>query len=128
MLGPLSARLGGASVFIKVILGALLLTAVIACSSTPTSTTAPAETTAARQKPAPAAESGETIKVGVFHSLSGTMSISETAVKDASLLAIDEINANGGVMGMRLEVVIEDGASTGPPLRKKPASCCKAIA
>ena len=99
MLGPLSARLGGASVYIKVILGALLLTAVIACSSpSATPTTAPAATTAAAEEPAPtaeqepatAAESEDTIKVGVLHSLSGTMSISETAVKDASLLAIDE--------------------------------------
>ena len=128
MLGPLSARLGGASVYIKVILGALLLTAVIACSSpSATPTTAPAATTAAAEEPAPtaeqepatAAESEDTIKVGVLHSLSGTMSISETAVKDASLLAIDEINANGGVMGKQIEVVIEDGASDWPTFAEK---------
>ena len=119
MLGLLSARLGGVSVFIKVILGALLLTAVIACGSSPTPTAAPAATTTATQEPAAAAESGDTIKVGVLHSLSGTMSISETAVKDASLLAIDEINANGGVMGKQIEVVIEDGASDWPTFAGK---------
>ncbi|MCH7920250.1 MAG: transporter substrate-binding protein [Planctomycetes bacterium] len=46
--------------------------------------------------------SGETIKIGVLHSLSGTMAISETAVRDATLLAIEEINAAGGVMGKQL--------------------------
>ncbi len=116
MLGLLSARLGGASVCIKVILGALLLTAIIGCSSSAPPAAAPA---AEVQEPAPAAESSETIKVGVLHSLSGTMSISETAVKDASLLAIDEINANGGVMGKQLEVVIEDGASDWPTFAEK---------
>ena len=123
MLGLLSARLGGVSVFIKVILGALLLTAVIACGSSPTPTAAPAATTTATQEPAAAAESGDTIKVGVLHSLSGTMSISETAVKDASLLAIDEINANGGVMGKQIEVVIEDGASDWPTFAGKARKC-----
>ena len=119
MLGSLSARLGGASVFIKAILGVLLLTAVIACSSPPPPTAAPAAPAAEAQEPAPAAETSDTIKVGILHSLSGTMSISETAVKDASVLAIDEINANGGVMGKQLEVVIEDGASDWPTFAEK---------
>lgn len=51
------------------------------------------------------------IKVGVLHSLTGTMSISEISVKDATLLAIDEINAAGGVLGRPLKSVIADGAS-----------------
>lgn len=51
------------------------------------------------------------IKVGVLHSLTGTMSISEVSVKDATLLAIEEINAAGGVLGHPLEPVVEDGAS-----------------
>src|SRR5581483_2816318 len=51
------------------------------------------------------------IKVGVLHSLTGTMAISEVTVKNATLLAIDQINASGGVMGKKLEPVIEDGAS-----------------
>ena len=53
----------------------------------------------------------EPIKIGVLHSLTGTMSISEISVKDATLLAVEEINATGGVLGCPLEVVMEDGAS-----------------
>ena len=53
----------------------------------------------------------ETVKVGLLHSLSGTMSISETAVRDAELLAISEINQNGGVLGKQIEPVQADGAS-----------------
>src|SRR5580704_6878888 len=52
-----------------------------------------------------------TVKVGVLHSLSGTMAISEVTVKNATLLAIEEINAKGGVMGEQIEPVIEDGGS-----------------
>jgi len=54
---------------------------------------------------------GDTIKVGVLHSLSGTMAISEVSVKDAEMMAIEEINAKGGVLGKKIEVVTEDGAS-----------------
>lgn len=53
----------------------------------------------------------DTVKVGLLHSLSGTMSISETSVRDAELLAISEINANGGVLGKQIEAVQADGAS-----------------
>src|SRR3546814_303025 len=60
-----------------------------------------------------AASSGgaETVKVGVLHSLSGTMAISEVTVKNSTQMAIDEINAAGGVMGKQVEAVTEDGAS-----------------
>ena len=51
-----------------------------------------------------------TIKVGVLHSLSGTMAISETVLKDVTLMAIDEINAKGGVLGKKLELDIGDDA------------------
>lgn len=51
------------------------------------------------------------IKVGVLHSLSGTMAISEVTVKNATQLAIDEINAGGGVLGKQITAVVEDGAS-----------------
>ncbi|MEG4283519.1 urea ABC transporter substrate-binding protein [Microcoleus sp. A006_D1] len=51
------------------------------------------------------------IEIGVLHSLTGTMSISEISVKDATLLAVEEINAAGGVLGRPLKAVIEDGAS-----------------
>lgn len=59
------------------------------------------------------------VKVGVLHSLSGTMSISEVSVKDASLLAIEEINAAGGLLGKQIEPVIEDGASDWPTFAEK---------
>jgi urea transport system substrate-binding protein len=62
---------------------------------------------------------GDTVKVGVLHSLSGTMSISEVAVKDASLLAIEEINAAGGLLGKKIEAVVEDGASDWPTFAEK---------
>ena len=55
--------------------------------------------------------SGSTIKVGSLNSLSGTMAISEVTVRDAIKLAVDEINAKGGVLGKQIEVVGEDGAS-----------------
>ena len=53
----------------------------------------------------------DTIKVGVLHSLSGTMAISETVLKDTVLMAIDDINAKGGVLGKKLEPVVVDPAS-----------------
>nr|WP_232326441.1 urea ABC transporter substrate-binding protein [Microbispora sp. ATCC PTA-5024] len=62
---------------------------------------------------------GNTIKVGILHSLSGTMAISEVTVKDAELLAIDEINAAGGVLGKKIEPVVEDGASDWPTFAEK---------
>jgi len=66
-----------------------------------------------------AADSGSTIKVGVLHSLSGTMAISEVSVRDAELMAIDEINAKGGVLGKKLEPKVEDGASDWPTFAEK---------
>ncbi len=51
------------------------------------------------------------VKVGVLQSLSGTMAISEVTVKNAEMMAIDEINASGGVMGQKIVPVVEDGAS-----------------
>ncbi|HVU10328.1 MAG TPA: urea ABC transporter substrate-binding protein [Phototrophicaceae bacterium] len=67
----------------------------------------------------PAAAQDNTIKVGILHSLSGTMSISETAVKNAEMMAIDEINAAGGVLGKQLVPVVEDGASDWPTFAEK---------
>lgn len=55
--------------------------------------------------------SGDTVKVGLLHSLSGTMAISETSVRDAEKLAIQEINDQGSVLGKNIEIVEEDGAS-----------------
>ena len=51
------------------------------------------------------------VKVGVLQSLSGTMAISEVTVKNATMLAIDQVNASGGVLGKKIEPVVEDGAS-----------------
>lgn len=65
------------------------------------------------------ADSGDTIKVGILHSLSGTMAISEKSVVDAEQLAIKEINAAGGVLGKQIEPVVEDGASDWPTFAEK---------
>lgn len=54
---------------------------------------------------------GDTVKVGLLHSLTGSMAISEEAVRDAEVLAIEEINESGGVLGKQIEYVEEDGAS-----------------
>jgi urea transport system substrate-binding protein len=59
----------------------------------------------------PSAAASDTVKVGVLQSLTGTMAISEVTVKNATLLAIDQINAAGGVLGKQLVPVVEDGAS-----------------
>lgn len=65
------------------------------------------------------AASGDTIKVGILHSLSGTMAISETTVVEAEELAIEEINAAGGVLGKQIEVIKEDGSSDWPTFAEK---------
>ena len=62
---------------------------------------------------------GKTIKVGVLHSLSGTMAISETSLKDVALMTFDEINAQGGVMGYKIEPVVVDPASNWPLFAEK---------
>jgi len=61
----------------------------------------------------------DTIKVGVLHSLSGTMAISETSLKNMALFTIDEINAHGGVLGKKLEPVVVDPASNWPLFAEK---------
>lgn len=68
---------------------------------------------------APTAFAADTIKVGVLHSLSGTMAISETVLKDTVLMAIDEINAKGGLLGKKLEPVTVDPASNWPLFAEK---------
>src|SRR6187399_1085476 len=61
----------------------------------------------------------DTIKVGVLHSLSGTMAISETTLKDTMLFLIDEQNKKGGVLGKKLEAVVVDPASNWPLFAEK---------
>ncbi len=59
------------------------------------------------------------IKVGILHSLSGTMAISETSLKDVALMTIEEINAKGGLLGRKLEPVVVDPASNWPLFAEK---------
>ncbi len=68
---------------------------------------------------APAKAAEDTIKVGILHSLSGTMAISETTLKDAMLMLIEEQNAKGGLLGKKLEAVVVDPASNWPLFAEK---------
>jgi len=61
----------------------------------------------------------DVVKVGILHSLTGTVAIAEASVVDAEKLAIDEINAAGGVMGRKIEAIVEDGASDWPTFAEK---------
>ena len=65
------------------------------------------------------AQAAETIKVGVLHSLSGTMAISETTLKDTVLMMIEEQNKKGGILGKKLEPVVVDPASNWPLFAEK---------
>jgi len=67
----------------------------------------------------PMSPTSDTIKVGVLHSLSGTMAISETSLRDTALMTIDEINAKGGLLGKKLEAVVVDPASNWPLFAEK---------
>ncbi len=93
----------GASLFLK------------GCIGTTTTTTSPT----AGSPTATPTSGGKTIKVGILHSLSGTMAISEKSVVDAEQLAIEEINKAGGVLGSQIEAVVEDGASNWDTFREK---------
>jgi urea transport system substrate-binding protein len=86
-----------------------------ACTTTPEPGASPTPGTS----PAAPAASGDKIKVGVLHSRTGTMAISEQSVIDAELLAIEEINKAGGVLGKQIEPIIEDGASDWPTFAEK---------
>src|ERR1700716_1142116 len=61
----------------------------------------------------------DTIKVGVLHSLSGTMAISETTLKDTILMLVDQQNKKGGLLGKKLEAVVVDPASNWPLFAEK---------
>ncbi|MFI7501618.1 urea ABC transporter substrate-binding protein [Streptomyces sp. NPDC049687] len=69
--------------------------------------------------------SGDTVKVGLLNSLSGTMAISEVTVRNSLLLAIDEINASGGVLGKKIKPISEDGASDWPTFAEKATKLIK---
>ena len=66
-----------------------------------------------------AANAADTIKVGVLHSLSGTMAISETTLKDTVLMMVEEQNKKGGLLGKKLEAVVVDPASNWPLFAEK---------
>src|SRR5437016_142067 len=68
---------------------------------------------------APAKAADDTIKVGILHSLSGTMAISETTLKDVMLMLIEHQNAKGGLLGKKLEAVVVDPASNWPLFAEK---------
>jgi urea transport system substrate-binding protein len=89
-----------------------------ACGAPTTETTA-TDTADAGSTEASASGNGDVIKVGILHSLSGTMAISETTVVDAEELAIKEINAAGGVLGRQIQAIKEDGASDWPTFAEK---------
>ena len=61
----------------------------------------------------------DTIQVGILHSLSGDLALAEASVVDAELMAIDEINAAGGVLGRQIKPIVEDGASDWPTFAEK---------
>jgi urea transport system substrate-binding protein len=65
------------------------------------------------------AVTGDTVKVGILHSVTGTMAISETGSVQAEKLAIEQINASGGVLGRKIEFIQEDGASDWPTFAEK---------
>lgn len=89
------------------------------CSSQTTEPAAPESTTDSTSTDTEQTSNEETVKVGILHSLSGTMAISEVSLRDAELMAIEEINAAGGVLGKQIEPVVEDGASDWPTFAEK---------
>ncbi|MDR6554076.1 urea ABC transporter substrate-binding protein [Paenibacillus qinlingensis] len=97
---------------LTVALSMALMLVAAGCAKTET-------TTSTTTAPAASTTSGDTVPVGILHSLTGTMSISEVSVRDAELMAIDEINAAGGLLGKKIKPVIEDGASDWPTFAEK---------
>jgi len=89
-----------------------------ACANNPNTTETTTAVSPATNTTATAG-GGDTIKVGILHSLSGTMAISERSVVDAEQLAIEEINNGGGVLGKKIQAVVEDGASNWDTFREK---------
>src|SRR5260370_7770887 len=65
------------------------------------------------------AKAEDTIKIGILHSLSGTMAISETILKDLILMEVADVNAKGGLLGKKIEPVVVDPASNWPLFAEK---------
>ncbi|CRF28653.1 urea ABC transporter%2C urea binding protein [Mycobacterium tuberculosis] len=108
----------GLSVLMTVGLSLTVLLAGCATGSAPAATSgsgnAPGTNTEALK-----GSGDNTVPVGVLHSLTGTMSISEVSVRDSTLMAIEEINKAGGVLGKQLKPIVEDGASDWPTFAEK---------
>jgi urea transport system substrate-binding protein len=106
---------------ISVTLAALFTLGAAGCKGPDTKTEATKEPEKKEQSlaAAPAGKPTGPIKVGILHSLSGTMAISETSLKDVALMTIDEINQAGGVLGQKLEPVVVDPASNWPLFAEK---------
>jgi urea transport system substrate-binding protein len=99
--------------------GTLALTLCIATATFLAGCAQTETTTSSTATPATNSASQEEVPVGILHSLTGTMSISEVSVRDAELMAIDEINAAGGLLGKKIKPIIEDGASDWPTFAEK---------
>ncbi|WP_310602673.1 urea ABC transporter substrate-binding protein [Anaerosporobacter sp.] len=106
---------------LAVVLGLAMMTSLVGCGGAISEATKSDKDSQTSETNADqsSTQDGDTIKVGILHSLSGTMAISETSVRDAELLAIKEINAAGGVLGKQIEYVIEDGASDNATFTEK---------
>jgi urea transport system substrate-binding protein len=98
-------------VLFLLLIGVLVIVTTGCAEATSEGTTEGGESSSAKDE--------DVIKVGILHSLSGTMAISETSLRDAELLAIKEINENGGVLGKKIEPIVEDGASDWPTFAEK---------
>ncbi len=97
---------------LSVMLAGTMLAGFTACGSSTGNQSATASSTDNLTSAANSStSSGDTIKVGILHSQSGTMAMAEKPMIEATQMAIDEINASGGVLGKQIEYVLEDGAS-----------------
>ncbi len=103
----------------SVAVAATAITALLALSACGSSTEEAAPDASATMTTEDRCATGDTIPVGLLNSLSGTMAISEVTVRDALLLAVEEINASGGVLGKQLVPISEDGASDWPTFAEK---------
>lgn len=103
----------------SVAVAATAITALLALSACGSSTEEAAPDASSTTSTEDRCATGDTIPVGLLNSLSGTMAISEVTVRDSLLLAVDEINAAGGVLGKQLVPISEDGASDWPTFAEK---------
>jgi urea transport system substrate-binding protein len=101
------------------IFGSSAAGSILLKACTPSTTTTTASPSGSASASASAVPAGNGIKVGLLHSLSGTMAISEKSVVDAEQLAIEEINKAGGVLGKQIIPIVEDGNSDWPTFNEK---------